>query len=753
MPRSARGKTEYAFLDSYAELIERLLPTVRAVGFFDFRGDPLRGRGPVPLLQTSQVRAVLKSAIHSEGHAPEALVPLSARECAAVLVLTAGSGARPDPQRSPPVTGVCLMVIHVPDGAPPPSLQSLHVELDPALACIGHHLAAHAPSGGRGLAEEETTHLEWLFEVTTPAVHAEGAPVSPDRGERLAQMMAASVAHLQCILGALLVPERHLRIVRTAGGSRHAVEEALGRLEPPVLTWVRRKNRPMVINQSMRWSAGRGDGKPSSPLRLLAVPISGHASAPAGALLLLRSENAPAFTRGQLALVRHLGRHVSTLLETDFDVLTGLHTRSSAQGQIDSWVPATSLSSDIHSVIVLDIDRLRSINETSGFDAGDALILRVARLLAEPLLPAGAVVARIAGDEFAIALPQVDTNSAAEIARALQQAAGGEMAADEPVSLSCGIASFAGANEFEGALALAQIACRTAKDHGRGRVELYLENDDSMIRRKSDLLIVHRLREALRKDRFMLFAQRIMPLQGVEDGAGFELLLRSPQTFEENRAPADLLAAAHRNQLAPTLDMWVIEHALAEAAPYRSALLSAHVSLSINITGPSLTDAAFLERVKQLIHASRIGPSLITFEITETIAVLSLTKARTFIRELRAMGCRFALDDFGTGTNSLKNLTTLPVDRVKIDGSFVKDILSNRQSVAMIRAIVSLTRDLGIGTVAEYAENARIIEELRTLGVEYAQGYGVETPRALKDVLDELRARESAKHAALGREI
>jgi hypothetical protein len=273
MSRSARRKTEYAFLDSYAELIERLLPTVRAVGFFDFRGEPLRGRGPVPLLQTSQVRAMLKSAIHSEGHAPEALVPLSARECAAVLALTAGSGARPDPQRSPPVTGVCLMVIHVPDGAPPPSLQSLHVELDPALACIGHHLAAHAPSGGRGLAEEETTHLEWLFEVTTPAVHAEGAPVSPDRGERLAQMMAASVAHLQCILGALLVPERHLRIVRTAGGSRHAVEEALGRLEPPVLTWVRRKNRPMVINQSMRWSAGRGDGKPSSPLRLLAVPI------------------------------------------------------------------------------------------------------------------------------------------------------------------------------------------------------------------------------------------------------------------------------------------------------------------------------------------------------------------------------------------------------------------------------------------------------------------------------------------------
>lgn len=205
--------------------------------------------------------------------------------------------------------------------------------------------------------------------------------------------------------------------------------------------------------------------------------------------------------------------------------------------------------------------------------------------------------------------------------------------------------------------------------------------------------------------------------------------------------------------MAPALDMWVIEHALAEAAPYRSALLSALASLSINITGPSLTDAVFLERVKQLIRASRIGPSLIIFEITETIAVLSVTKARTFMRELRAMRCRFALDAFGTGANSLRNLTTLPVDRVKIDGSFVTDISSSRQSAAMVQAIVSLTKELGIETVAEYAENERIIEQLRALGVEYAQGYGVEKSRPFREVLDELKAREAAKNAVMGREI
>ena len=199
--------------------------------------------------------------------------------------------------------------------------------------------------------------------------------------------------------------------------------------------------------------------------------------------------------------------------------------------------------------------------------------------------------------------------------------------------------------------------------------------------------------------------------------------------------------------------MWVVEHALSAAAPHRSALLAARASLSINITGPSLTDATFLERVERLIRGSRIAPSLITFEITETIAVLNLTKALAFVRDLRAMGCRFALDDFGTGTNSLKNLTTLPVDHIKIDGSFVTDILKNPQSVAMIRAIVNLAKDLGIGTVAEYAENVRIIERLRELGMQYAQGYGVERPRAFKEVLNELSARESQSNAALGPEL
>ena len=757
MARSARAAAGYDFLDRHAEVIKRLLPAVRGVAFFDARGRLLRDHGPVPLAQVRlKVRSALKSTAIGSGRRPvAALLPATATERAAAFVLYAGSGTHGLNRTPPPPVGVCLVIMHAAAGEDCPHVDTLQAQLEPALACVADHLARYTNGSTQGSsAVPGLRDLEWLFEVTEPDSQGDGSRVPADRGAQLAKLVGAALVHLQCALGALLVPRRHLRIVRTAEAT-YGAEDALRHLEPPVLSWIQNKNRPMVVNKTTTWNRGAAARGAPLAVRLLAMPVNGHGSLPAGALMLLRPEEAPEFTRRHLSLAKYLSRYVASLLEADFDVLTGLHTRSSAQNEVASWEKFAPHFTDPHSVIFFGIDRLGIVNDTKGFDAGDALMVRVARLLAEPYLPADAVAARISSDKFAVALPNVDLSAAADTARALQTAAAqlqldSPATGDEPVSLSCGVACFTNAREFPSALALAHLAYRTAKDHGRGRVEVYHDDDDSMIRRRSDSIAVIRLREALHNDAFTLVAQRIMPLQGRGDPEGFELLLR---LGDEDHAPADLLSAAHRSQLAPTLDLWVVEHALAGAAPHRSALLTANASLSVNITGPSLTDATFLERVERLIRGSRIAPSLITFEITETMAVLNVAKALQFVRELRAMGCRFALDDFGTGTNSLKNLTNLPVDHIKIDGSFVTDILNNHQSVAMVRAIVSLTKELGIGTVAEYAENERIIERLRELGVQYAQGYGVEKPRAFKDVLNELSVRESQKNAALGREI
>jgi diguanylate cyclase (GGDEF)-like protein len=585
-----------------------------------------------------------------------------------------------------------------------------------------------------------TVELDWLLEISALATLTKGVPQLQDRPERLAQILGAAVQHLDCSLGALLVPERHLRLVQLSQRvNTQPALDALSHLEAPCLNSMRHNKPPVLLN--------RGG------YRLLLAPVGEHATVNSGALLLLRSPDDPPFKPLHLSVARHLARHFVTLLNADLDPATGLYTRLGLQQHVAAADKTPASPTVAHAVVCIDIDRLHVVNKVAGFEAGDVIITRVAQLLRELSLPAGATAARISGNEFALVLPDTSTAAAEVTARALQQLAtnlANHVSVQQPVSLSCGIASFGDPGQFQRGLVLAELACHAAKDHGRGRIEVYQDDDASMIRRDTDIIALHRLVEAMQENRLTLFAQRIMPLYSRDQVGGYELLLRSLDPPHENHAPGPLLAAALRSGLAPQLDLWVIDHAISTARPYLPELLAANVSLSINLAGPSLTDDGFLERLRALIERSGLPPGLILFEVTETVALLSLTKAVKFIRELRALGCRFALDDFGTGANSLKNLTNLPVDRVKIDGSFVSDILTNPQSAAIVRAIVTLAQDLGINTVAEYAETEQIIQRLTELGVEHAQGYAIEKPRALAQVLAELRNQQGKRHPELG---
>jgi diguanylate cyclase (GGDEF)-like protein len=609
-----------------------------------------------------------------------------------------------------------------------------------------------------------TVELDWLLEISALATLTKGIPPLQDRSARLGQILAAAVAHLGCTLGALLIPGRHLRLVQVAPRvNTRSVQDALSHLESPAPLATPHQNSPLLLNRGRTFRLLRvpvGDNAPATERSAKESPAGAKATersagkppagATSGALVLLRSPEDPEFNSLHVAIARHLAHHLATLLEADLDQATGLYTRLGLQQHVTS---VDKKPVGPHAVICIDIDRLHVVNKVAGFEAGDAIITRVARLLRDPALPPGAAAARISGNEFALVLPGTGTSAAEVTARALQQLAANlvdEGAPEQPISLSCGIAAFGHAGEFQRGLVLAELAAQVAKDRGRGRIEIYQDNDATMIRRNTDIFALQRLHEAMQEDRLTLFAQRIMPLHNQQEVGGYELLLRSLDPPHENHAPAALLTAALRSGLAPELDLWVIDHAIRAARPYLPELLAANVSLSINLAGPSLTDDGFLDRLRPLISRSGIPPGLIMFEVTETVALLSLTKAVKFIRELRSMGCRFALDDFGTGANSLKNLTNLPVDRVKIDGSFVSDILTNPQSAAIVRAMVTLARDLGINTVAEYAETDQIIQRLTELGVEHAQGYAIEKPRALALVLAELRSQQDRRHAEPG---
>jgi EAL domain-containing protein (putative c-di-GMP-specific phosphodiesterase class I) len=301
---------------------------------------------------------------------------------------------------------------------------------------------------------------------------------------------------------------------------------------------------------------------------------------------------------------------------------------------------------------------------------------------------------------------------------------------------SIGVVPITAENEdVASVLSAAGSACTAAKEGGRNRVHSFAENDIELMRRRREMQWAARINAALEEGRFELYRMAIQPLQRVETGAHYELLLRLKDETGRIVAPNDFIAAAERYGITPAIDRWVIENAfrwLVSEADERQNLLQC----SINLSGQSLGDDKFLPFVIEQLRHSGLDASKICFEITETAAVASFSQANRFIQALKQQGCKFALDDFGTGLSSFGYLKHFPVDYLKIDGSFVREILRDPIDREMVRSINEIGHLTGKQTIAEFAENAEIIQMLTSLGVDYAQGYGVAQPqRVLKSAV------------------
>jgi EAL domain-containing protein (putative c-di-GMP-specific phosphodiesterase class I) len=266
-----------------------------------------------------------------------------------------------------------------------------------------------------------------------------------------------------------------------------------------------------------------------------------------------------------------------------------------------------------------------------------------------------------------------------------------------------------------------------------------------MMRRHADARAVGQLRSALKADRLLLYAQRIAPLQNPSLPGGYELLLRLRDEDGTLVSPGPLIDAARRYQLLPSIDRWVMQRALQMLAPYRGMLRTRGLGMSINLSGQSICDETFIRLFIQALKDANLPRHSVSVELTEQTAITNLPSAAKMVTRLGASGCLFAMDDFGTGANSLTYLKALQVYRVKIDGSFVRDIQSDRNSKATVKGIVELAKGLGIETVAEYVENDNIAQEVRRLGVDYAQGYAFGKPAPLDEVLESLVQDESKR--------
>jgi diguanylate cyclase (GGDEF)-like protein len=414
------------------------------------------------------------------------------------------------------------------------------------------------------------------------------------------------------------------------------------------------------------------------------------------------------------------------------DPLTGLYNRRRFHEELLQQLTAARRYRIVGGLLFIDLDQFKDVNDSLGHRAGDELLVAIAALLNRSVRDTD-VVARLGGDEFAILLPHTARDAAMALASRVLQAirterfiAGGHELA---VSASIGAAMYPqDATEADALLSFADLAMYDAKAAGRGRVKAYDSDVDRREAIDSRVRWHQQIREALQTGTFILHAQ---PIADVRTGriTQYELLIRAVDVDGSLIYPNEFLPIAERIGLMQEIDRWVVRQSikmLAELQNHDPAL-----RLEVNLSGPALTDDRLVETILEEFDATGADPSGIIFEVTETAAVSNLERAREFIEKLQSSGCQFALDDFGVGFSSFAHLKYLPVDYLKIDGSFIREIAKSAVDQHLVRAIVTAAQALGKKTIAEYVPDDATLRVLAELGVDHAQGYGVGEPGPL----------------------
>jgi len=422
--------------------------------------------------------------------------------------------------------------------------------------------------------------------------------------------------------------------------------------------------------------------------------------------------------------------------EASHDILTGLVNRREFECLVEASLAAARTDGAQHVVCYMDLDQFKVINDTCGHAAGDDLLKELAHLLRSRIRKSD-TLARLGGDEFGLLLADCSLERAQLIAGDLLAIVGNYRLNRDfkvfTVGVSIGLAPVTGdCTSSAEILSMADTACYWAKEHGRNRVSVYHAGESDMAVRRREMGWIARINSALAENRFVLYHQTYLQLNdALASSRHLEVLIRMIDEEGNLIQPGSFLPAAERYNLMPAIDRWVVS---AVFSGYRALVAQRGgepLTCAINLSGTSLNAEGFLEFVRQQAQDHALPKHSICFEITESAAINNLGKAAEFMAECRSLGFLFALDDFGTGTSSFAYLKSLPVDYLKIDGGFVKNMDRDAVDKAMTETINRIGHIMGIKTIAEYAENDAIIEELRTIGVDYAQGYGVCKPSPL----------------------
>ncbi|WP_223472916.1 MULTISPECIES: EAL domain-containing protein [unclassified Pseudomonas] len=417
------------------------------------------------------------------------------------------------------------------------------------------------------------------------------------------------------------------------------------------------------------------------------------------------------------------------------DALTGLANRREFEYRLEQALHNLTRQVGRHALMFLDLDQFKLVNDTCGHAAGDELLRHICALLQSGLRE-NDTLARLGGDEFGILLENCSPEAAEKIAEGLRQTVQNLhfVWKGRPfvTTVSIGLVHIAQTpTTLEASLRAADMACYMAKEKGRNRVQVYHADDSELSLRFGEMAWVQRLHMALEENRFCLYAQEIAALGPGEHGGGhIEILLRLHDEAGRMILPDSFIPAAERYGLMTSLDRWVVENVFKIIRQCLNDSRQGPMAMcAINLSGTTIGDQAFLDFLRKQFAAYSIPPEMICFEITETSAISNLGSAIRFINELKSLGCYFSLDDFCAGMSSFAYLKHLPVDFLKIDGSFVKDMLDDPINRAMVEVINHIGHVMGKRTIAEFVETAQIEQALLEIGVDYAQGYVIERPQ------------------------
>lgn len=554
----------------------------------------------------------------------------------------------------------------------------------------------------------------------------------------LKQLVINCTEYLDVEIASLMIPDKAINInYSSSEHSKVKLFDQVQNIKDIIYQKVIRDKKGIVINNRNN----AADICPESSCKVLASPVFDSNGSVIGALMIVKDKSYPDYVNSDRNLLDVMSLKISKLIDENYDVLTGLINRSGFEVKVTEYLQSSRTKEKSHCLLNIDIDNLQVINDTISYQAGNTLIHEVAEVIKKQVRDSD-IVARTGGNAFGVILDSCPLEHATHLAEKIRQSVkSSQFNIDEheiKLTLSIGVVSInKDSQSVASVLSASEVACSAAKEMGKNKVQIYQEKNQKITSRKDEMKWVSRIQSALSNNRFQLFCQVIEPLKDSKEHFNIEILLRLLDDNDKILTPWSFIPAAERYSLMPEIDRWVVAETLNIFSDYWSQLKGTSGKIAINLSGQTLGEKHFLDFVIQQTEESGIPTSNICFEVTESAAISNLENAKHFISELHHKGFQFSLDDFGTGLSSFSYLKTLNVDYLKIDGSFVKEILNDPISETMVAAINQVGHVMGLKTIAEYVENEDLIKKLRTMGIDYAQGYAIAKPRPLREYLDE----------------